>query len=131
MFLNRYSGWANRKRGRIGNLVGKTYERYYFDSGEELLKKVEEIRESRVEMGQPNRRFRPMKKYYNKRGMMGKESWVRTSKMAQKGKILVKEIGLKCLCLWEMSLSVALILVEATIKLHTRKKSYKSNPAPS
>ena len=123
MWLNHYSRWANNKRGREGSLVGKPYERYFFDSGEEAVQVIEDMRDSKIDVGQTKKRFRPMKKYYEIKGMRGLNSWIRTSKMVQSGRKVVQEIGLKCLYLWELSLSVASDLVQNTKNLHNCQKS--------
>ena len=81
MWLNHYSRWVNIKRGREGSLVGRPYQRYYFETGEEAVKAINAIRDSKLDLGQSKKRFRPMKKYYIVKGMNGLNSWVRTSKM--------------------------------------------------
>lgn len=129
--LNQYSRWVNYKRGRIGSLVGKSYERYYFETGEEAITWIGEMREGKVEKSQPKVKFQPMEQYYDKASMEGENMWVRTSKMVQEGKKMAEEIGLKCLYLWELSYSVASDLVESTLKLHKLKNFQKSNPSSS
>lgn len=118
MCLNHYSRWANKKRNRVGSLVGSPYQRYYFDSGLEAVEEINKIRNSKIRPSQPEKRFRPVMRYYVVKGTTGLNSWISTSKMVQNGKKLVHEIGLKCLILWELSLSVASKLVESTLILH-------------
>lgn len=131
MWLNHYSRWANMKRGRVGSLVGSPYQRYFFESGEEAIMEIEKMREIKIGFSQPKRRFRPNMKNYKIVGMKGLNSWLRTSKMVQLGEIGAQEIGLKCLYIWELSLSVASSLVEKTLKIHNFQNSTKSSPAPS
>lgn len=131
MWLNRYSKWVNRKRVRIGSLVGGVYERYYFDTGEEAIKKIEEMRNQKIESSQITERFRANMRYYKKREFSGKNEWIKTSGMVQRGEKLVQEIGFECLYLWELSLIVASKMVDFTKNLHVPKNSSKSSAAPS
>lgn len=125
IMLSQYSKWANRKRGRIGSLVGNSYQRFYFETGEEALEKLTEMREDKVNLKQPLKRFRPKMKHYDKDGKIASNTWIKTSRMVQEKLISLQEIGLNSLILWEASLVMVSKLVEFTLNLHITKKSTK------
>lgn len=121
--LNQYARWVNLKRNREGKLFGKTYKRSYFESMEEAKKEITNIRDEKIELSQRNPKFRPDEKYYDESGEIGKNSWITSSKMVQLGKVILQEIGLKCLYLWEIADSVLHELVTFTIAIYEVQKT--------
>lgn len=124
--LSHYSRWANQKRGREGRLVKNEYKRYLFESTQEALDKIEEMRGNKVNLSQPQLRFRFDEKFYDQGNEIKQNPWAITSKMVQNGEISRQKIGLRLLYLWEPTDVVLQILIDFTKHTFFRSRKQKS-----
>lgn len=127
VWLNQYSNWANRQKGREGSLVAEKYQRFLFDSETEAMNHITEMREDKIKVGQGVKRFRPRHRDYDKDGQIRKNGWVSTSKLVHSGDISRQKSGLKRLYLWGSLMSVLRKFVLFTKSLY----QYKNPPNSS
>lgn len=121
IWQHQFVKWSNRKKGRTGSLVGNPYKRYYFDSSQEALDEIQDIRDEKIDVGQNLVQFRPDLSTFDKDDKIKINSWVSASKMAQSKLIVLQKIGLKCLYLWEVSDFLLQKFVAKTHEIHNLK----------
>lgn len=126
IWQNQYARWTNLKRGRRGSLFGNVYKRFYFETKDEALMRIDDLRNENIEIGQKESRFKPDRNFYDRNKEISKNEHMKSSLKVQKGVVLVQEIGLTCLFLWELSDSVVQDLVNFTFKMYNPNKSQKS-----
>lgn len=118
LWLSHYARWANIKRGREGTLVKNVYERYLFESTEEALSKINEMRNNEVDLSQPHPRFRGNLENFDNDNLIELNPWSISSKMAQLGQILRQIIGIRLLYIWVPTDVVLQKLIKTTIENH-------------
>ncbi len=117
ILLSTYVKGANARSGRSGGKVKSNYERFVFESTEEVLEMKEKMESERVTLGQRLKRYRPSKKMHSlKKRSLRSSIYMSCAQLGRPEKIV--ELGLKCLCMALFLTDVLRQLTQATLLYH-------------
>lgn len=120
-----YIVWSNKKEGRTGSKVSKSYERFIFESIDEARTYIKKMRNNEIDLSQKKERYKADKTQFNQDGLIITGDSILTSKNVQENGFSVKLIGLKQLDVWDIMSLVVCRLIDKTIVMYNNRYKQK------
>lgn len=117
IFLSTFVKATNRWTGRTGGKVRRRYERFVFDSEEEVFATKQLLESTYYEQSQPRKRYRPSRRLHKIRRKLLRTSVYISSRLLSIPERL-RELGLSCLDLGVLADDVVRHLVATTHNHH-------------